>query len=39
VFTGPAMMGAAFAQARLPSFQRLLAWIEGTSGRHSAGML
>jgi hypothetical protein len=33
------MMSATFAQARLPLFQRLFAWIEGTSGRHSAGML
>jgi hypothetical protein len=39
VFTGTAMMDAVFAQARWPSFQRLLAWIEGPSGRHSAGTL
>ena len=39
VFTGPAMMSAAFAQARLPSPQRLPSWIEGPSGRHSTGML
>ena len=39
VFTGSALMSAAFAQARLPSFQRPLAWINGPAGRHSAGML
>ena len=39
VFTGPAMMSAAFAQAPWPSFQRPLAWIDGPSGRHSAGIM
>ena len=38
-FIGPAMMSAAFARAPWPSLQRLPAWIEGPSGRHSTGVL